>query len=68
MKRERKMKAGDLVRMNLNGWGAPDDMWGMGVVLRVVYESESIDIEVLWSKLGLSWEMPAMLEIVSESG
>ena len=61
------MKVGDLVRMNPKGLGLLDDLWGIGLVIAVTYEKTSIDIEVLWSKIGSSWEMPAMLDIINES-
>ena len=62
------MKPGDLVRMNLRGENAPEDQWGIGVVLRVIYGAEEIEVEIFWSKWGdVGWEMPAFLKVINES-
>ena len=61
------MKAGDLVVMDFE---APDpsqliDPWGVGIVI-TIEAAHPDDAEVLWSSMGLGWEMSSMLEIINE--
>ena len=63
------MRVGDLVRMDFTNW--PDgDAWGAGIVVNIgsnpYPHDEDSDVEVLWSKIGLSWEMVSMLEKINE--
>ena len=67
------MKVGDLVKMDFEdidalvvGGGDPD-MWGVGIIV-TVEDRNPDDVEVLWSRLGLGWEMKIMLEVISEGG
>jgi len=69
------MKIGDMVRMNM---GDDDEFcsseWGIGIILELYQDKPFIDVLdtgtevlVLWSEIGLSWEMPGMLELLDES-
>jgi len=67
------VKVGDLVKMDFEdidalvvGGGDPD-MWGVGIIV-TVEDRNPDDVEVLWSRLGLGWEMKIMLEVISEGG
>ena len=65
------MKVGDLVKMDFESEGDefhPDE-WGVGVIVEVDGDPEdgTTDVHVLWSNIGLSWEMIGMMEKVSES-
>ena len=57
------MKVGDLVKMDIVG----RDFWGVGIIV-TVEDRNPDDVEVLWSRLGLGWEMKIMLEVISEGG
>jgi hypothetical protein len=67
------MKVGDLVKMDyeeIKSWGAGDE-WGVGMIVEIQGD-ETIagscdDVHVLWSDIGLSWEMVAMLELIDAS-
>jgi len=62
------MKIGDLVTMDYSDW--PDgDEWGVGVVMEIDKSKfyNSIGVAIHWSKIGLSWEETATLEIISAS-
>jgi|6_EtaG_2_1085325.scaffolds.fasta_scaffold02398_18 hypothetical protein len=68
------MKVGDLVKMDFEGsmvarvvGGGDPDMWGVGIIV-TVEDRNPDDVEVLWSRLGLGWEMKIMLEVISEGG
>ena len=69
------MKIGDLVEMELGGqYFQGFDEWGIGMIvkmdnskLKVDPQSTSEYVEVLWPKIGLSWEMPALMKVTSES-
>jgi len=68
------VKVGDLVKMDFEdidalvvGGGDPD-MWGVGIIVTVEDRNPDADVEVLWSRLGLGWEMKIMLEVISEGG
>jgi len=60
------MKVGDLVKMDFIDW-TDKDQWGPGIVVCIENNGYDTDeVEVLWSKLGLGWEMSSMLEVISE--
>ena len=60
------MKVGDLVKMDFSDWSNQDE-WGPGIVVGIENNGyDTDDVEVLWSKLGLGWEMSSMLEVISE--
>ena len=61
------MQVGDLVKMDfedMETW-LRADVWGVGIIVTV--EASSEDVEVLWSGVGLSWEMKTLLEVIHES-
>ena len=67
------MNIGDLVTMDYSDWPEGDE-WGLGMIveidnsqLKVDSQSASEYVEVLWSKIGLSWEMPVMMKVINES-
>ena len=66
------MKVGDLVMMDFEDidalvvGGADPDVWGVGIIV-TVEDRNPDDVEVLWSRLGLGWEMKIMLEVISEN-
>ena len=66
------MNVGDLVRMDFEdlSWTG-GDMWGIGMIVEVndrkLDTHASDDVHVLWSSIGLSWEMTTMLEKVDEN-
>jgi hypothetical protein len=65
------MKVGDLVKMDFETIDdlALGDCWGIGMIveINVVQPANSCDdVHVLWSEIGLSWEMVAMLEKVEQ--
>ena len=65
------MKVGDLVKMDfeeIKSWGGGDE-WGVGMIVEIDVDSggnNCDDVHVLWSKVGLSWEMTGMLELLDE--
>jgi hypothetical protein len=68
------MKIGDLVKMDyeeIKSWGAGNDYWGVGMIVEIQGD-ETIagscdDVHVLWSDIGLSWEMVGILELIDAS-
>ena len=62
------MRVGDLVMMDFE---APDppagDVWGTGIVVTIEDRDLGGDnAEILWSSMGLLWEMSSTLEVINE--
>jgi len=61
------MKVGDLVKMEVEAgswyWG---DVWGVGIIVTAEDRNPN-DVEVMWPKVGLSWEKKMMLKKINES-
>ena len=65
---EKKMKVGDLVKIDFEDW--PDqNAWGTGLILTIECNNfgGEYDVEVMWSNIGIGWEMSSMLDIIDES-
>lgn len=64
---EKKMKVGDLVKMDFEDWPNQNE-WGNGLVLTIECSNfgGEYDVEVMWSNIGIGWETASMLSIVDE--
>jgi len=64
------MKIGDLVKMDFTKHENNSDLWGIGIVIDIEDRQATFggtDVVVMWSKAGVSWEMPEMLDEVDEN-
>lgn len=61
------MKVGDLVKMDFDDWPNQDE-WGPGIILTIEPDvvGGDFDVEVMWSKIGVGWELSTMLDVVNE--
>ena len=69
------MKIGDMVKMDfeMDDEFHPDE-WGVGIIVEIERNGVQLleaspdsvmdDVLVHWNEIGLSWEMPSMLELV----
>jgi hypothetical protein len=63
------VKVGDLVKMDfedVDTWPV-GDVWGIGIIVDDDFDVGRDDVQVLWSEMGLGWEMGSMLEVINES-
>jgi len=62
------MEVGDLVKMDFEDWPNQDE-WGPGIILTIERNpmGGDYDVEVMWSRMGIGWEMSSMLDMVNEN-
>jgi hypothetical protein len=53
--------------MDYSDW-SEGDVWGIGLIVEIddtrPKRPTGISVRVLWSRVGFSWEMPAMMEVI----